>query len=329
MRASVAGAPFVLPEVEMNPTRPCGPLSSVAVRRSGATLLRGAVTALALLMPLAGGSALAQAGVAAEGSESAPLAAVQVQRIEGLYAGLGMDRLLGIMREEGLSYGDELENEMFPGRGGERWETVVDQIYDTDRMGQIVRRQLAETLAETDLAPLEEFFGSDLGQRIVGLEIAARDALLDPGTEEAARDKLAMMQDDAHSRLDVLGRFAEANELVETNVVGALNSNFAFYQGLADGGAFEVEMDEDEMIREVWQREPDIRIETEIWVFSYLNLAYQPLTDEEIDSYTTLSLTSEGQALNRALFAAFDELFLTISGELGLAAAQFVGGQDI
>ena len=55
----------------------------------------------------------------------------------------------------------------------------------------------------------------------------------------------------------------------------------------------------------------------------------EPLTDEEIDSYTTLSLTSEGQALNRALFAAFDELFLTISGELGLAAAQFVGGQDI
>ncbi|MEQ3626859.1 MAG: DUF2059 domain-containing protein [Celeribacter sp.] len=313
----------------MIPTRPHGLLFSVASRRSGAALLRGGAAGLAVLVTLMGAPVIAQAPVPAEGTEQAQMTAVQVQRIEGLYAGLGMDQLLGIMREEGLSYGDELEQEMFPGRGGERWDALVDGIYDLESMGRLVRQQLAETLVDTDLAPLEEFFGSDLGQRIVGLEIAARDALLDPGTEAAARDKLALMQDNAHSRLDVLGRFAEANELVETNVVGALNSNFAFYQGLADGGAFEVEMAEDEMIREVWQREPDIRVETEIWVFSYLNLAYQPLTDAEIDRYTALSLTPEGQALNRALFAAFDELFLTISGELGMAAAGFVGGQDI
>jgi hypothetical protein len=42
--------------------------------------------------------------------------------------------------------------------------------------------------------------------------------------------------------------FIEANDLVERNVSGALNSNFAFYRGLSDGGAFEVEIPEELML---------------------------------------------------------------------------------
>jgi hypothetical protein len=58
-------------------------------------------------------------------------------------------------------------------------------------------------------------------------------------------------------------------------------------------------------------------------------MAYQPLSDEELDTYIAMARTDEGRALNRALFAAFDEVFTDISATLGLAASRFIVGQDI
>ena len=58
-------------------------------------------------------------------------------------------------------------------------------------------------------------------------------------------------------------------------------------------------------------------------------MAYRPLSDDEIAAYTALSETPEGQALNTALFATYDAMFVTISRDLGLAAAQFMAGEDI
>ena len=61
----------------------------------------------------------------------------------------------------------------------------------------------------------------------------------------------------------------------------------------------------------------------------YLALAYQPLSDEEMQAYQVFSEAPEGRALNAALFAAFDASFVRISGELGRAVALMVQGQDI
>ena len=42
-----------------------------------------------------------------------------------------------------------------------------------------------------------------------------------------------------------------------------------------------------------------------------------------------LALTAEGKALNLALFAGFDRLFVTVSERLGEAAARQMQGQDL
>jgi len=258
-----------------------------------------------------------------------PAAAAGAARFEPLFRALAFDELIAIMREEGLSYGADLEADMFAGRGGDRWADAVAQIYDPDRMQDRLTETLADELAETDLDPLIAFFTSETGARIVRLELSARRALLDPEVETSSIERLEEMQADDVPRLHQIERFVAVNHLVDVNVVGALNANYAFYTGLADGRAFDHDVTEEELLADVWSQEPEIRQDTEHWIYSYLTMAYDPLPDDDLDAYIALSETRAGQALNAALFAGFDVVFTGISRELGLAAAQFIAGRDI
>lgn len=258
-----------------------------------------------------------------------PAAAMTAGEAEKLYEAMGLPEIVEIMRQDGLDYGETIERDLFPGRGGQGWRAAVSRIYDADDMNETMQRRLASELEGVDAEPLLEFFESDLGRRIVGLEISARRAMTDSEIEEAAKVAASDLRVEDPDRFGLLEDFAEANDLVESNVMGAMNSNFAFYSGLSEGEAFGDALTESEILADVWDQEQEIRADTEEWVYSFLALAYDPLADEEVEAYTALSKTDEGQALNRALFGAFDELFVSISRRLGFGAAGFMVGQDI
>lgn len=238
---------------------------------------------------------------------------------------------ISVLRDEGTAYGASLEEELFPGRGGAAWGVAVDLIYDTPTMEERFGAALTQELGgdpET-LGAAVDFFDSERGQRILTLEIEARRALLDEAVEDSARARAEEMIADKDPRMDALRRFAEANDLIEANVQGALNANLAFYQGMAEAGAFGDGMTEDQMLGEVWGQEDSVRAETGEWLFSYMALAYGPLPDKDLEAYIDFSLTPEGQKLNAALFVAFDAVFSEISRNLGRAAARQMMGQDI
>ncbi len=242
---------------------------------------------------------------------------------------LGLPDLVSIMHEEGTVYGAGLREELFPGTSRARWEAEVDAIYDAGRMDAVVRGALARDLDAPDVAAAVAFFESPLGQRVVKLELSARRALLDEDVEAASRTALEARRADEDPLLDRLETFITVNDLIESNVVGALNSNIAFYTGLAEGGAFPDGLTESDILEDVWRQEPEIREETVTWLYSYLGMAYDPLSPEDLDAYTAFSASPEGRRLNRALFTGFDELFNAISLALGQAAGQYIGGQDL
>jgi len=252
-------------------------------------------------------------------------------RIAALSDTMMMGQVMAVMREEGLVYGRTLEDEMFSGRGGARWQAIVALIYDADQMRHRFDVALSRELgaAGDDLGQIEEFFRSEQGQRFLKLEIDARRALLDQAAEDAAKVAWADMAADDTTRSQLIRRFAEVNDLIESNVMGALNSNLAFYRGLAAAGSFPDEMTEEQMLSDVWGQESQIRSETENWLFPFLALAYQPLSDEDIEAYTAFSDSAAGKRMNAALFVAFDDVFTQISEELGKAAALQMQGEDI
>lgn len=264
-----------------------------------------------LFLILSTGAALAQAA-------SAP---------DRLLSALGLPQIIEIMRAEGLASSEDLARDMISGGGLEQWRSDVDRIYDPDVMSRTVRQGFAEAIGDTDLAPLIAFFDSEEGQRVIALEISAREAMTDAGVEEAAREAARALYGTDDPRFALVTDFIEANDLIEANVAGALNSNFAFYKGLADGGAFE--MSEADMLADVWQGEQDTREDTTEWLYAFLLMAYGPLGDDDLQRYVDLSATPAGQSMNRALFAGFNAMFDQISYALGLSAARAMQSEEL
>ncbi|MEZ5779470.1 MAG: DUF2059 domain-containing protein [Paracoccaceae bacterium] len=271
------------------------------------------------------------AAVAVSAVLALPRAGLAAADTAALGEALHLAEVFEVMAEEGRAYGAELEAEMFPGGGGASWQNAVSGIYSVDRMLPDFNGVFAAELERSgaDTGAILEFFRSDLGQEVTTLEISARRALLDEGVEEASRLKLDEMRAEGSRRLALVEDFVRANDLVETNVVGALNANYAFYQGLADADALIGEMTESDMLREVWTQEDSIREETDLWIHSYLAMAYTPLSDDDLKAYIEFSRSQAGQDLNRALFAGFDAVFVDVSRDLGRAAGAVLAGQDL
>lgn len=270
----------------------------------------------------------AAAPVVAETVVPAPGAEVSADRVGEV---LQLDALFAVLREEGLAHGRELEEDMFPSGGGEEWTATVDRIYDAQRLQAEFDRVLQEQLATDPQAvgAIVEFFGSDLGQRIVGLEIEARKAFLDEAAEEAAR----VAADDAASARDPkvaqVRRMIEASDLVEMNVAGSMSGSLAFMQGMATSGAYGRAMPEEELLSQIWGQEEQTRADTSTWLYAFLGLAYHPLSEAEFDSYIAFWESPAGKHLNAALFTAFDRVFRQVSFDMGAAAGRAMQGRDI
>lgn len=244
---------------------------------------------------------------------------------------LQLREVFSVMSEEGRAYGDQIEVDMFPGAGGPAWTKAVDGIYSVDRMLPIFSTAFEAELMRSgaDVPAMLSFFEGDLGRKVTTLEISGRRALLDQAVEDASRLKYEELSAAGDAKVALVDAFVDANNLVDANVAGAMNANYAFYQGLGDAGFLEDGLTDDEIIAEIWAQEEAIRGETDIWIRSYLAMAYAPLSDAEIRDYTGFSTTPAGKELNTALFAGFDAVFSEVSRQLGRAAGGVMAGQEL
>jgi|UPI00067C5AD7 hypothetical protein len=263
-----------------------------------------------------------------------PLSLTQQQAgpsVSALIKVLKIDDVIAVMQQEGLKYGKDMEAELFPEAGGATWTQGVALIYDGATMRARFEAAFSNQFAgaEAELPAIEGFFKTDLGQQILTLEVEARRSLMDEAVEDAAKARVEDMRAEEAPRMGALEAFSDANDLIEMNVMGAMNSNLAFLQGMGEVGALSEDMTQEDMLADVWGQEPDIRNETEGWIFPYLALAYGPLSDADFAAYLAFCETAAGQKLNAALFGAFDEVFSAISRDLGRAAARQMMGEDI
>lgn len=242
---------------------------------------------------------------------------------------LRIPEIMDVMRAEGRTNGDEMAAEMFPGRDTGWFSDQIDAIYDVDWMLETYEAAFSDAMAGADLSEAIVFWESDLGRRIITLELTGRQALLEDAVSERVVDSYHGAVEHDDPRLDLIRRYVVANALIEQNVEGALNSNFAFMAGLAGAGGVGADLTSDQMLRDVWSQEPQIRADTEEWLMSYLFMAYRPLTDQEIEAYIAFSLTDAGQRMNAALFSAFDTMYNDLSYALGEAVGKFSQGEDI
>ncbi len=253
----------------------------------------------------------------------------QQSSASALFEVMKLGKIISVMREEGLAYGASLGDEMMPGRSIPEWPSEVARVYDQDKMIDGMRDAFVATLGDRDMGPLVAFFESDLGQDIVELEYSARVAFIDEAIEEGAISQYQDREAEDDPMLVAVKSFVATNDYVEANVAGALNSNFAFYTGMIDGGALSSRMSESDILADVWAQEPEIRANTEEWLYSYLLMAYQPLGVEGLNAYEQIMATAEGRAMNAALFESFDQMYVAISRELGQSVAGYMLAEEL
>ncbi|GHE95197.1 hypothetical protein GCM10016455_14710 [Aliiroseovarius zhejiangensis] len=279
--------------------------------------------------------ALAIGGGAAEGwaevRDQSPTAhdTAQAQAYDTLWSLLRLNDLLDIMQVEGATMALESDVDLLGHPGGTAWERRVQAIYDIDRLKADAESAMEAALDPAHLEALNSFYASENMQRVVELEISARRAFLEPEVEDRARTAwLSGRALTPHE--DAILRFVEVNDLVERNVMGALNSNYAFLRAMTDAHPVAAEkLTEQEILFEVWSQETEIRRDTSEWLFAFLSTAYGPVSQKVLDDYVSFSATPAGHALNHAMFEALDQIYIRLSSDLGRAVGEFGAQQDL
>ena len=91
--------------------------------------------------------------------------------VEALYKVLRIDEMLDILREEGVGSSSEMAESFFGGTVPRGWTRDVEALYRPDVIRSDFKAIFVNELGAADLAQLLEFFQSDLGHKIVELEL--------------------------------------------------------------------------------------------------------------------------------------------------------------
>jgi hypothetical protein len=249
---------------------------------------------------------------------------------------LRMDQTLAVMQTEAIANADEITPDLFGTPDLPAWDTAVAALFDPALARAGFDAALIGAAGNIDGADLQaaiDFFATPLGARLLDLELSARTAMIDDDVEAAAKENWQVLRDNplpaSTKRAALIRDIVAANDLIETNVAAALNGNLAFYQGMAEAGGHGAGQSGDDMIREVWDQEAQVRADTEDWLYPYLAMSYAPLSDDDLQAYIDFSNSDAGRALNQILFMSFDALGVEQSRGMGLAAGRLMAGQDI
>ena len=253
---------------------------------------------------------------------SAAMAEQAMTKERALFDALKQSEVIAIMSQEGIGYADQIAEDMLMGHVTEDWDVVISKLYDPNRMEEAAFGAFERALAGQDIDAMIAFYSADPGRQSVQLEIDTRRAFAEPDIMDAAT--AAAIEDEGTPRFDQITAYIEVNDLIEKNISAALNDNYAFLLGLYDGGAMDGQVSAESLISDVWAQEDEIRSSTSEWVYAFMNMAYQPLSDADMDTLIAFSQTEAGQGVNRALFEAYSSLYEDISRTLGLQVAQMM-----
>ena len=263
-------------------------------------------------------------------AQSAILPPVAPADVAALFEAVGMEENFNILAEIGVQDAAGLEDSLFPGRGGPAWRSMLEGLYEVGTLRDAFMESFPQArMSPEDTASVTAFYSTQLGQRIVDAELLAWREIARPEIEVAANEAYFRHLEEGSPRLFLLREFTQVNGFVDRNVSGALNSNYAFYRGMSDAGAYADALPEALMLNEVWGQEPEIRESTVVWLYSFQLMAYAGLSDAEVATYTAFSETRAARAFNGALFAGFDGVFEVMSYRLGTAAALFMSGENL
>lgn len=187
--------------------------------------------------------------------------------VDALMDALRMDEIVEVLAKEGRAMIDQLERDD-DGIPREAWVRMLADLYRADVMLDAFRVEMGVALEGADVAPMVAFFRGEFGQTIAQLELDARIAMGDEAMEDVAAQAWAELAPQS-ARAKLIDDYVNANDLVEMNVVGAMNADYAYMVGLGQSGDAAPMMSDEDILREIWSYEPEVRADVSEWVYGY------------------------------------------------------------
>ncbi|WP_170480520.1 DUF2059 domain-containing protein [Ruegeria arenilitoris] len=262
--------------------------------------------------------------VLAIASWSSPLAADE--KLDRLMQAMQLQEVIEIIGKEGREQGEVLIDTVLDGNGDSYFQAEVEDIYDPVWMHDQMIRTVGEYLNEGQIEQATVFFESELGQTIISLENSARMALMDDAIDDMARQAYRQFDRETEFYL-LIDEYVHVNDLIEQNVQGSLSADYNFFLGISNSQGFP--MENDLLLNQLMEQKGEVAVETESWVYSFLLLAYQPLSKAQMRENIAFSRTETGQALNEALFKGFDFMIDGIYYRLGEAVARAIDSSEL
>ncbi len=231
-----------------------------------------------------------------------------------------IDEMVDVVREEGLSEYQGMPFDFFGGDFGNIWTDGLDRVFNEIELTNSIEQDFLNVIGETPRADIVSFLESDAWQVAVDYELKGRIAMLDPGVSDAAMTAYWNSFEKNTRRIQDITDLIETGDLINSNVVGAMNSMYEFNLGMISEG-LDLGMSEDDILVQIWSEEDSLRFDISEWIYSFLLLAYDPLETDLLQEQIEFFKTSEGKRFNRALIESFDRAYSRISFELGAAIA--------
>jgi hypothetical protein len=215
---------------------------------------------------------------------------------------------------ESIALGAENAPEMLgqdPGDFGIMWKRMVQDVMRPKEIVATATQMLEQTLDQAMLDHALEFYGSDLGQRVVTVENDSHMVEDEDAKDEAGQSIVAAllrMGAEGSDRLDYLRRMNNAVDSDGLSLRAIQEIQIRFLLTAAAHGVIALQMDEEDMRAFFQQQEPQMRATIMANAMAGAAYTYQSLSDDELRDYTEALEHPDMQEVYRLMNAIHFEI---------------------
>lgn len=169
---------------------------------------------------------------------------------------------------------------------GYQWTLMANEIFASDIMHDLAVDMLSETLNDDLLDHAAEFYATDLGARLVGVENSAHLEEDDDFKTESGEAILAGLVRIGSARVEIFKRMNAASDSAGTAIRAIQEVQVRFLMAAAGAGVIELQLDEPDLRELLSTNEPELRISLQSSALSGAAYTYQAFSDAEVEAYT-------------------------------------------
>lgn len=176
-----------------------------------------------------------------------------------------------------------------PGEFGVVWQKMVREVMKPSEIRATAIDMLSQTLTPDLLDHAMEFYGSDLGQRLVAAENGSHMEKGEDGKDEAGEAIVAALVRAGPEGRDRLEYFRRMNLAIDPQgmTVRAMQEiQIRFLLAAAGAGVIQLKMDEPDLREMFKQQEPQIRASLLRGALANAAYTYQAFEDADVRAYT-------------------------------------------